>query len=165
MTLEELAAIVQGIAPAVRALVTREHADLLRRILQLEAAPPGRDGRDGAAGRDGKDGAPGAAGAPGIDGIGFDDFTESYDGDRTLVHTYRAADGRTKEFRHVLPLLIYREVWTPTRAYERGDCVTYGGALWHCNLPTTTRPGDGAAGWTLIVKRGDRGRDGKDGRP
>lgn len=57
------------------------------------------------------------------------------------------------------PGLQYCGVYVDGRTYERGDLVTYGGSAWHCNEPTTTRPGDGAKGWTLMVKRG---RDGKD---
>jgi hypothetical protein len=38
--------------------------------------------------------------------------------------------------------------------------VTSGGSCWHCNEPTTTKPGEGSKAWRLMVKRG---RDGKDG--
>lgn len=61
------------------------------------------------------------------------------------------------------PGLAYCGVFVAGKTYEKGDCVTYAGSLWHCDADaTTTRPGDGAPGWTLTVKRG---RDGKDGRP
>lgn len=59
------------------------------------------------------------------------------------------------------PGLQYCGVYVDGRTYERGDLVTYGGSAWHCNEATTARPGDGAKGWTLMVKRG---RDGKDGK-
>jgi hypothetical protein len=41
----------------------------------------------------------------------------------------------------------------------RGDVVTFGGSMWHCNAATEEKPGDGSAAWTLAAKRG---RDGKD---
>ena len=38
--------------------------------------------------------------------------------------------------------------------------ATWGGSTFHCNETTTSKPGESKA-WTLMVKRG---RDGKDGR-
>jgi hypothetical protein len=46
------------------------------------------------------------------------------------------------------------------KSYELGHVVFYAGASWHCNEPTSTKPGDSKA-WSMLVKRG---RDGKDGR-
>lgn len=37
--------------------------------------------------------------------------------------------------------------------YRPGEFVTHKGSLWHCDTPTTNRPGDGL-GWTLAVKHG-----------
>lgn len=81
----------------------------------------------------GPTGAPGPAGADGKDG----------------------ADGK--------PGLSYAGVYQDGKAYEPGECATWAGSLWHCNEATRTRPGDGAAAWTLVVKRGRDGKDG--GRP
>jgi hypothetical protein len=39
------------------------------------------------------------------------------------------------------------------REYRPGNFVTDNGSIWHCDKPTTTRPGDGDC-WTLAVKRG-----------
>jgi len=61
-----------------------------------------------------------------------------------------------------LPIDIYRGVYQDGKTYERGDGVTWAGSAWHCNEPTTTKPGDGSRAWTLRVKRGRDGRDGKD---
>lgn len=55
----------------------------------------------------------------------------------------------------------YKGVFEEGASYERGHLVTWGGSGWHCNEPTTTKPGEGSKAWTLMVKRG---RDGKDGR-
>lgn len=83
------------------------------------------------AGPAGKDGEPGPPGQNGVDG----------------------KDGTAG--------LTYVGVYQDGKSYEPGDMVTWAGSSWHCNEPTTTRPGDGSKAWTLMVKRG---RDGKDGR-
>ena len=59
--------------------------------------------------------------------------------------------------------LEFRGVFLEGHAYDRGHLVTWAGASWHCNEPTTTKPGDGSKAWTLMVKKGRDGRDGKDG--
>ena len=56
-----------------------------------------------------------------------------------------------KEFRYV-------GVWA-TGKYHRGNFVTHGGSLWHCNLDTDRMPGRDAQAWTLCVKHGKDGRD------
>jgi hypothetical protein len=109
MTAEELAAVIDGIAPVIRDYVTRV----------LETRPP-VPGPPGPPGQDGKDGTPG---------------------------------------------LLFRGVWLEGHDYEPGQLVTWAGAAWHCNEPTTTKPGDGSKAWTLMVKKGKDGRDGKDGSP
>jgi hypothetical protein len=58
--------------------------------------------------------------------------------------------------------LTYQGVYQDGKAYELGDVTTWAGSTWHCNEPTETKPGDGSKAWTLMVKRG---RDGKDGKP
>lgn len=57
--------------------------------------------------------------------------------------------------------LSFEGVYQEGKSYEFGHLVTWGGSSWHCNESTTTKPGDGSKAWTLMVKRG---RDGKDGR-
>jgi hypothetical protein len=143
MTAEELAALVEGIAPVVRDVVqaalaevttrvqvvdtqlaglvtaTTEVGVMRDRLVALETRPllPGPPGPDGAPGPPGKDGAPG---------------------------------------------LEYCGVFADGQVYNVGQIVTAGGSAWHCNEATTTRPGDGAKAWTLMVKRGrDYGKDGK----
>jgi hypothetical protein len=53
----------------------------------------------------------------------------------------------------------YRGIFAAGTPYDEGDTVTHGGSLWHCNQLTKDRPGEGAAAWTLAVKRGRDGRD------
>lgn len=63
-----------------------------------------------------------------------------------------------------LPVMIYRGVFAPGD-YVPGDTVTWGGSLWHCDEPTTDKPGEaGSKGWTLAAKRGRDGKDGTNGK-
>lgn len=132
---------------------TRELALLSERVAVVEtrAPVPGPAGRDGQDGMHGKDGA---------DGLGFEDLDVAFDGDRRLELRFERAGGRAKSFPITLPFLRYQGVYQDGKAYDAGDTVSWGGSAWHCNEPTTTKPGDGSKAWTLCVKRG---RDGKDG--
>jgi integrin beta 3 len=126
------------------------------RIDRMPAAREGRDGRDGARGEDGKDG---LAGADGQDGLGFEDMSVEHDGERTVI--LRFARGElVREFPLTFPVPIYRDVYRPERAYVRGDVVTFGGSMWHCNAATEEKPGESGA-WTLAAKRGRDGQKGK----
>lgn len=134
----------------------------------------GPDGPEGLPGRDGRDGLPGVPGLPGekgadglhgkdgTDGLGFDDFEELFDGERTFTHRFKKGE-HVREFVHKTAIEIYRGVWVEGKAYERGDRTTWAGSEWHCNEDTTSKPGDGSKAWTLTVKKGRDGRDGKDG--
>lgn len=53
----------------------------------------------------------------------------------------------------------YKGVWSPGQQYRRGQLITHGGNIWHCNQPTTSKPGEAHADWTLAVRRGKDGRD------
>lgn len=68
------------------------------------------------------------------------------------------SSGKAKEQLFKLPVLIYRGVWREGE-YEQGDVVTWGGSAWHCQEPTTEKPGASSA-WKLMVKEGQRGKDG-----
>ena len=70
--------------------------------------------------------------------------------------------------------LKYCDVWKEGTEYTRGNFVSWGGSVWHCNgalsndsddkiiyIPTKAKPGQ-SQDWTLAVKRG---RDGKDAKP
>lgn len=98
----------------------------------------------------------------GKDGLGFDDLVVDYDGERTFI--FRFAQGeRVKEFPFLMPVMIYRGAFR-AQAYERGDTVTFGGSLWHCNSETRDKPDDGVEAWTRAVRRGRDGKNGNDGK-
>jgi len=98
----------------------------------------------------------------GRDGLGFEDMTVTHDGERTTTLVFVRGDQR-KEFPIVWPVSIYRGVHKAGDTYVRGDSVTLGGSVYHCNAATTARPGDGCPDWTLSVKHGRDGRNGDKG--
>ena len=83
------------------------------------------------------------------------------DADDPRVFEFKSvhAFGKANAERITLPAMIYRGVFVDGKQYGRGDTVTWGGSLWHCDADTKEKPGDGSS-WTLSAKRG---RDGKDG--
>lgn len=61
------------------------------------------------------------------------------------------------------PAMVYRGVFK-SGMYAPGDTVTWGGSLWHCDEPTEDKPGEvNSKGWTLAAKRGNHGKDGRNG--
>lgn len=172
VTLKDLSVIAQGLAPKLR--------ELALRLSAVEAKEKGLDGKDGAPGPRGQDGPPGipgrdglpgvpgltgvkgADGTNGADGLGFDDLSVLHDGERLVTFRFQSGT-RVKEFQVTVPALIYRGVYMAGKSYDRGDTTTSGGSLWHCNEPTATKPGDGTKAWTMAVKRGQDGRDWREG--
>lgn len=104
---------------------------------------------------------PAKDGAPGKDGI-TEERMES-----TTLKVVGAAlgeirlDGRKlmigDHFIKTLAIPMYRGVYQPDTDYELGDFVTFGD-VWHCNVPTRTKPGPSAE-WTLAVRKGRDGRE------
>jgi hypothetical protein len=133
--------------------LTKQVGPLSERLARLEerAPVPGPAGKDGINGSNGKDG---------VDGLGFDDVNVEYDGDRT-IEIKMARGERVKSWPIVLPFQKQQGVFVDGKSYVQGDVVTWGGSQWHCNEATSNKPGEGSKDWTLVVKRG---RDGKDGR-
>jgi len=127
-------------------------------VVETRAPVPGPAGQDGAHGKDGADGLNGTNGA---DGLGFDDLAVAFDGDRTLDLTFVRGTER-KSFPIILPFLKYCGVYQDGKSYDVGDVTTWAGSTWHCKTATATKPGEGSAAWTLIVKRGRDGSDGRD---
>jgi integrin beta 3 len=140
----------------------------------------GNDGKNGENGRDGKDGKDGKDGRDGRDlavaemkqmveaafkSIAFD-FVQSADDPRQWTFTAALEPYGvrcSKEFS--VPMMINRGVWVEGTTYARGDVVTWDGSSWHCEEETTQQPNrpNGKSHWTMNVKRGTPGRDGKNG--
>jgi len=172
MTAAEIAAIVEGIAPVTAEAIQRATAGLIQRQLMLEAqlaqlvAAAADSGvlRERVATLEAHapvPGPPGPAGRDGADGIGPQQLGVTQRDDRSFTITAAHGDHVTEIGTARFAVDIYRGVWTEGRAYEPGDGVTWAGSEWHCQTTTTTKPGDGSKAWTLKVKRG---RDGKDGK-
>ncbi len=76
------------------------------------------------------------------------------------------SDGTRKSIRKTLPTLLYRGVHTDDGAYSKMDVVTHAGGIWAAEKDNPEgAPGMTNADWRLIVKRGNDGRNGQDGRP
>lgn len=105
-------------------------------------------------GRDGRDGNDGKAGLPGRDGLQVKDIDLALSDDgRTLIMSLD--DGEVAYTAEIgIPTMIYRGVFVEGADYAKGDTVTWGGSLWHCNGETKDKPGEGSALWTLAVKKG-----------
>ena len=75
----------------------------------------------------------------------------------TLTEQVAALTARVSEL-EAKPRLRYRGVYDISMMYEAGDFATYDGSAWHCQRPTTDKPGTSDA-WQLAIKRGKNGRD------
>ncbi len=149
---------------------------------QVSALPPAKDGEPGNDGiglagaiidRDGNlvitttNGVPhnlgkvvGKDGEPGNDGFSLTDFDATLmDDGRTVLLSFERGEQSFK-VELGIPAMIYRGVYREG-TYSKGDTVTWGGSLWHCDVDETTEKPDGSSKhWTLAAKKG---RDGKDG--
>lgn len=154
-----------------------------------EPGPAGRDGIDGAVGPmgpqgdKGLDGLHGKDGRDGIDGkdglmLTAENFQSvEFDGEKTITLVF-GRDEHVKTWPIVLPIPIYRDVWSDAKAYEPGDIVTWGGNMYIAKAASTgAKPGlptDASRAWRMCVKAGrdgkagpmgQKGADGRDGRP
>lgn len=128
----------------------------------VAALPPAQPGEKGKRGEPGKDG---VATVEEIRGIIDLVVAKTLDGiEQRITEAFIA---KAAELVAALPYLRYKGVWREGEGYQPGDVVTWGGNLYHCDKSSTAKPdshfGTGQPGdWTLAVKRGDRGKDGKD---
>lgn len=97
-------------------------------------------------------------GPAGKDGLGFEHMEFVQTGERNFMLRFTRGQ-ELKEFPFTVPAMIYRGIWREGQNCQKGDTVTWGGSLWHCNEPTNEKPGDGSKAWSLAAKKG---RDGKD---
>jgi hypothetical protein len=71
--------------------------------------------------------------------------------------------GKVDMTHFVVPSMIYREVYKANTEYELGDCVTFDGQLWHCQVEKTiSEPGNKSPDWKLAVRRGNHAKSAYD---
>jgi hypothetical protein len=152
-----------AMAEVVEAVIKSALAPLVARVKALEAHPPADlgDVRERIATLEAHKPEPGPAGPigeKGADGVGVTDYSVDYDGERTFTHKW-SSGGEIQQMQFRTPLAIFQGVYVDGKIYERGDLVTVNGSMYHANVDTTARPGNGSKDWTLAVKRGkdDRG--------
>ncbi len=93
-----------------------------------------------------------------VDGLAAIDLAQK--DARNFVLTLRTASGRNIERALQVPAMVYRGVFKEGAEYARGDTVTWGGSLWHCDEDTASKPDAvGTKAWTLCAKRGTNGKD------
>lgn len=171
----DLKVLGEDIIRSMRGYVDKALSPLESRLKALEDRPAAKDGV-GVAGavidRDGhliltlSDGKTvelglvvGKDGDPGPKGFDLGDFDADLGADgRTIELAFGAGEDRVTRALQ-LPTMIYRGVFEQGRTYEVGDVVTWGGSGWACVERSEERPGEGAKGWKLAVKKGDRGKD------
>ena len=111
-------------------------------------------------GRDGRDGRDGERGEKGADGFSLNDFdVEMQQDGRTVVFRFVRGDV-ADTYELCFPTMIYQGVFADGKSYVTGDTVTWGGSLWHCDMDTGEKPGEGAKAWTLCCKKGRDARNG-----
>ncbi|MBF8642262.1 MULTISPECIES: phage portal protein [Pseudomonas] len=95
---------------------------------------------------------------------GIADLRIEQDGDRGFKAIAELSSGAAQEKALSIPAMVYRGIFKAGE-FQPGDTVTWGGSLWHCDEPTSDKPGEpGSKGWRLAVKRGRDGKDGLNGK-
>lgn len=95
---------------------------------------------------------------------GVADLRIEQDGDRGFKAIAELSSGAAQEKALTIPAMVYRGIFK-AGDFQPGDTVTWGGSLWHCDEPTSDKPGEpGSKGWRLAVKRGRDGKDGLNGK-
>lgn len=98
-----------------------------------------------------------------INGIASIDVDKSSDREITVKITDSRGEQVVKTFS--MQNVIYQGIYDEKKDadYEDGDMVTCGGSVWHCLSKNPGRPGDANPNWKLAVKRGQNGKDGRNG--
>ena len=144
--LERLAAVDARLKAVNRIGERSISIDERLRLLEERAPMPGPKGE------------PGERGEP---GQGIEDIAIEFDGDRSLAFLITRG-GIAQKYPVALPFLRYQGTFQDGYAYVVGDVITAGGNAWHCEMPTTLRPGSTSA-WRLMVRKGRDTREAKAG--
>lgn len=134
VTLEEVRAYLDAEIATWALGFERRAQDVLQRAIDKIPAP--KDGRDG---------------------LGVEDFDIALDG-RDLTVTITRGDF-TKSRTVRIPALLDAGVFREGTAYEKGDCVSFGGSTWIAQKDAPEGKPGTSDDWRLAVKKG---RDGKD---
>ena len=140
--LERLAAVDARLEAVNR--IGERSISLEERLSALEARPPIA----------GPKGEPGERGEP---GQGIEDIAIDFDGNRSLTFLITRGGIATK-YPVAVPFLRYQGTYQFGYPYVIGDVITDKGNAWHCEAPTTLRPGTTTA-WRLMVRKGRDSRE------
>lgn len=138
ITLDDVRPMLEGEVAKWALDFERRAAAVLERA--LDRMPKARDGVDGKDGRD---------------GIDWSEFAADLDDDgRTIIITMGDGEKKvTHRLKTAIP--IFRNSWKAGNAYEKGDCVNWGGCMWVAKRDTSERPSGGEdSNWQMAVRRG-----------
>lgn len=76
------------------------------------------------------------------------------DDKRTFVFSTELTDGTVTEHKTVLPVMIYKGIYSPDNTYLDGDVVTYNGSSWVVDGEVKGKPGTPDSGFKMMVKSG-----------
>lgn len=94
----------------------------------------------------------------GRDGLDLKNMTIEHDGRKGFTLTIKD-DEREIKSTIILPVVVWRDVYQHDAEYLKGDAVTSGGSVWHCEVDGAKGAPGNSDDWKLMVKKG---RDGKD---
>jgi len=184
MTPEDIAAVVEGMAPVVRdyvrAAVGAVASGLAATTVRLDAVAAAVADvggmRERVAVLETRAPVPGPAGPAGADGVGFDDLAIEQTDDTTITILAKRGDVERVIGAVSFPVLVYAGDFESGKTYTPGNLVRAKSAIWHCRRTTTIAPDavthdatgkpagpQGKDFWTLVLRDGKRGTDGKSG--
>lgn len=151
MTLTDLSALIQGLAPAIRDYVLTSQKPFEKRLTAVET-------------QDLIPGPVGAKGDNGKDALGFDDIQVDFDGERKFSLKFVRGEEQKQFGVFRLPLMIYRGVFDERQTYEKDDVMTWAGAMWIAKTDQPKGKPNASPDYQLVVKKGSDGRQGPEGK-
>lgn len=80
---------------------------------------------------------------------------------KVIGENRRELEQRIIKLEEAMKEFTFKGTWTEGAQYKRGNFVSMGGSIYHCEHDTASRPGSDN-NWTIAVKSGRDGRDGRD---
>jgi hypothetical protein len=145
MTADDIAAIVEGLAPVILELIAKAHVEtqqqqiahvidatkelgaIRERLAVLETRAP-------------VPGPPGAPGKDGVDGLGYDELALEQIDDTTVALKAKRGDTVKAIGSVTFPVLRFKHDYDAGREYLPGHLVRYKSAIWHCGVATMLAP-------------------------